>query len=322
MTVPRSRALVTGARGFVGARLCRRLLADRWIVEGVVRRAPADAGHGTNSGLSGAIPLWSADDSRSLAERLGAFRPDVVFNLAAKSQVEEALRQPIATFEANVAWVWRLLDAVRMLTPPPVVVHVSSEAVYGPSDGHPSLESDELRPRGHYAVSKAASELVARSFSETHGIPIVIARLGNVYGSGDPNHARLIPDILKHFRVGAPPRLREGRSKRGYLHVEDAVDALIGLASYAPKAGLACECFNVAAEQTHSSLEVAELAREAFGRPDVDILVADVAGSSNQSASTEKIKDAIGWHPKIALAAGLRAMVAEENGGDGSSEFA
>ncbi|GJE60970.1 dTDP-glucose 4,6-dehydratase 2 [Methylobacterium trifolii] len=305
------RVLVTGAAGFVGAWLCRRLLAERCAVAGLVRSPPAGNGLFARLCLADGVDLWIAEET-DLSARIRAFAPTAVVNLAGCSQVSVARADPAAAFRANTAFLWELLDALRLLAKPPAFIHASTEAVYGTGTGGGFREGDPTAPLGPYAASKAAGEIVVRSYAATYGLPTVIVRFGNIYGPGDPNHARLVPDLTRSFATDRPVRLRDGRSVRSYLHVDDAVDALLRLVAQAGRPDIRGEVFNVAGERAYTNLDVAQLARAASGRLSADIIVDEALDSTVQFASTEKIRRVLDWQPRISLADGLSGIAQEE----------
>ncbi|BAT61493.1 dTDP-glucose 4,6-dehydratase [Variibacter gotjawalensis] len=294
------RALVTGAAGFVGTRLCERLTDQGWIVAKLLRRRP------TSASVIDPATTW-IDGEDALSERLAAFAPHVIFNLAGFSQVAEARTNPTATFEANVAFVWRLLAAAQTLPQKSVIVQASSVVVYDPLGHGPMSEDEAVRPHGVYAASKASAEIILRSFE----LPTAVARLGNIYGPGDRNTARLIPHLVAQFSAGQNAFLREGGAQRSYLHVEDAVEALCALAEHAGKAGIHCETFNVAGLRPYSNRQIAEIARDVSGRPDLKINVETETASAARPISIERISKQVGWAPRIELRDGLRSLFNE-----------
>lgn len=312
MTMLLDRVLVTGAAGFVGSWLCRRLIDDGKAVAGLVRNHPAEQSLFARLGLMDQVDVWPASDTQHFSKRLESFKPTTVINLAGQSQIGAARENPAEAFRTNTAFAWELLDVLRQMEQPPALVHASTEAVYGSKGESRFREPDCAATLAPYAASKAAAEIVVRCYGATYDMPVVIVRFGNIYGPGDPNEARLIPDLTRSFAAEQPPRLREAHSVRTYLHVDDAVDALLHLAAHARDESIRGEVFNVAGERPYTNLEVARLAREASGRADIRIVVGDAPSRTVQHASTEKIRRMLDWHPRIDLADGLRQIASQE----------
>jgi nucleoside-diphosphate-sugar epimerase len=317
MTAASGRALVTGAAGFVGSWLCRRLIDEGYAVTGTVRHRPQTGSLFARLGLDG--PVASVPDPEGGLEVLiGQCRPDLVFNLAGQAEVRAALADPGRSFEVNAGFVWRLLDAVRAAAPTARIIHASSEAIYGEAGAEPSTEDSPFRATGPYESSKAAGDIVARSYAATFGLHLVVARLGNVYGPCDSHQSRLIPDLFRSLRAGRAPVLRTATAVRSFIHVDDVTEALLLLASHAGDDGVRGQAFNVSCADGHTTLEVARLASAAFGRPDLEPIVEGSAARevSVMRGSPARIAARLGWRARIALPDGLEQVAKHplENG--------
>lgn len=227
---------------------------------------------------------------------------DVVFHLAAQTIVGEAWRDPAATFEANVRLTWRVLDAAAGAR----VVVASTDQVYGPAPPLPCPETAPLAPEGPYPASKAAADLLARSF----GGDVVVARLGNVYGPGDRHGSRLVPGAVSAVLEGRRPVIRgAGSAERDLLHVDDAAAALVALAAK----GEAGEAYNVATGESHTVREVVDAVLRAAGsdlEPEVEGGAPPGEGG-RRALDIAKIESATGWRPRIGLEEGLRRTIQE-----------
>ena len=151
-----------------------------------------------------------------------------VFHLAAQTIVGTAADSPAPTFDANVRGTWTLLEACREHGVEAVVV-ASSDKAYGAHDELPYREDFALRPTAPYEASKAAADLIARSYWHSYGLPVAVTRFANIYGGGDTNFSRLIPEAVSAALDGRPPVLRsDGSPERDFLYVEDAARRLPG----------------------------------------------------------------------------------------------
>ena len=132
----------------------------------------------------------------------------LVFHLAARTIVADANREPLAAFEVNVRGTYNLLEACRLLDGPassPRVVVASSYHAYGRQAAGAYSERTALRPRHPYDVSKACADMIARSYAETYEMPVAITRMANIYGGGDLNWSRIVPDTARALARGARP---------------------------------------------------------------------------------------------------------------------
>jgi nucleoside-diphosphate-sugar epimerase len=275
----------------------------------LVAREPARDGLFSRLGLPARTRVVRVNDV-DLPELFAQLDVDVVFNLAGYSRVREALDQPANAFAANTAFVWTLLDAMRSMRTIARVVHASTDAVYG-STTEPATETYPLLATGPYEASKIAGEIVVRCFHALYRMPVVIARMSNVYGEDDENLGRLIPDLVTKLRVGETPVLNGGGlSVRSFIHVEDAIDALFALADRADQRGVMGETFNVPGIEPISTLEVARLAIAQFGGKGIEPIVRHVGSheTSFKFSSGAKIAERVGWRPKISLADGLARL--------------
>jgi CDP-glucose 4,6-dehydratase len=310
-----SRSLVTGAHGFVGSHLALALLARGEAVRVLDRPAPreADVGGPRRSaldllGIRDEVELAEADlrDADAVAGAVAGC--GMVFHLAAQTIVGVARSSPLETLEVNVRGAWNVFEACR-LQGTPRVVFASSDKAYGASPELPYREDFPLRAAYPYDASKAAADTIARSYATAYGVPLAVTRFANVYGGGDLNFSRLIPETVVAVLDGRPPVIRsDGSPERDFLHVDDAVSAYLAIAG-ALDDGAAGEAFNAGGERPHSVREVVESIVATAGA-DVE---PDFQGKGNpdgeidrQFVDSTKLRELTGWRPQVGLGDGLR----------------
>jgi CDP-glucose 4,6-dehydratase len=312
--VPAS-ALVTGGRGFVGAWLCRALLerGDRVVC---LDRPPPSTGLSRLAllGIDNEVACVDVDlgDDRDLSTILTEHRVEAVFHLAAQTIVGAAAASPVATFETNVRATWRLLEACRDRGVERVVV-ASSDKAYGSHRELPYREDFALRPRSPYEVSKAAADLIARTYWHSYRLPVAVTRFANVYGGGDTNFSRLVPEAVSAALDGRSPVLRsDGSPERDFLHVDDATAAYVAIAGALDRDDVRGEAFNAGGGRPHRVGEVVELiARLAGTGVEAEVRgIGSPAGEiDRQYVDSTKIRAALGWEPRVELEAGLRDTI-------------
>ena len=228
--------LVTGAQGFIGSWLASRLLDDGATVV-VPRRDVEPESRFVTDGIEERCVVVQADilDYEAMVRVINEHDVDAVFHLAAQTIVGTANRSPLSTFETNIRGTYNLLEACRAVgvvgDPVERVVVASSDKAYGDHDVLPYREDFALQPRYPYDVSKAATDMIARSYAVTYDLPVAVTRLANVYGGGDLNFSRVVPDTVRSLVQGKAPVIRsDGTPERDYLYVEDAVDAYLAVA--------------------------------------------------------------------------------------------
>jgi CDP-glucose 4,6-dehydratase len=302
--------LVTGGHGFVASNLARALL-ERGDTVTVLDLAPPP-----NSGLAlhkidSDVDLVQVDlrDAPAVEATIAAGEFDVVFHLAAQTLVGPAMADPTQTFEVNVRGTWSLLEACRRADVPAIVV-ASSDKAYGPSDELPYREDMRLQPASPYEASKAAADAIALSYRPAYGLPVAVTRFANIYGGGDPNFSRLIPEASAAVLDGRRPQIRsDGSPERDFLYVSDAVAAYLAVehavGAGGPGAG---EAFNAGGERPYSVAEVLKTIVEISGT-DLD---PEFLGTGNpdgeidrQYVDSAKLRGMTGWRPEVELRDGL-----------------
>jgi CDP-glucose 4,6-dehydratase len=316
--------LVTGAYGLLGGWLVTALL-ERGAVVTVIRRDQTGGSVLVASGLEPRVAVVHGDicSDGLVARALAEYEVDTVFHLAAQTLVPTANRSPLSTFETNMRGTWLLLEACRTLEIPRVVV-ASSDKAYGRHERLPYREDFALQPRFPYDVSKAATDLLARSYWHTWGLPVAVTRFANLYGGGDVNGSRLVPEAVTAALAGRPPVVRsDGSPERDFLYVEDAVEAYLAIAGAlepsaddaaadapGPAAG---EAFNAGGGQPHRVLDVVRLICRLAGtgvEPDVRGAGTPAGEIDRQYVDASKLRAMTGWEPRVTLQQGLERTIA------------
>jgi CDP-glucose 4,6-dehydratase len=313
--VPASSALVTGGLGFVGAWLCRELLGRGQRVVSLDRAAREGRPSGLALlGIEDQVVEAEGDllDPDLLARTLASHQVSVVFHLAAQTIVGTAATSPAPTFETNVRGTWTLLEACREQAVERVVV-ASSDKAYGTHDDLPYREDFALRPTAPYESSKAAADLIARSYWHSYGLPVAVTRFANVYGGGDTNFSRLIPEAVSAALDGRRPVLRsDGSPERDFLYVEDAARAYLAIADALDRDEVRGQAFNAGGGRPHPVGEVVELIARLAGtgvEPDVRGTGTPAGEIDRQYVDPAKIRELVGWEPEVDLEEGLRRTI-------------
>jgi CDP-glucose 4,6-dehydratase len=235
---------------------------------------------------------------------------NTVFHLGAKTQVKQANRHPYTTWETNIRGTYTLLEALRQHGGVERIVVASSDKAYGPHRDLPYREGHALQASYPYDVSKAATDMIARSYAATYGMPIAVTRLANVYGPGDVNWARVIPDTARSLVRGEPPViLSDGTPERDYLYVEDAAEAYLAVLGSLDDPANYGRAWNAGWGQPRSVLEVVKLLIEISGhKVEPEIRGKALDGElDRQFLDPTAIREELGWAPKWDMERGLRA---------------
>lgn len=301
-----STILVTGGTGFVGTHLIESLLHQGFknIHTTTFSKDQISVGEPLlPSSNIHQLDLTNAEATADLFERL---RPERVFHLASLSVVSESFERSRAVLVNNLLLQSSVLEAMRRFTPKARVLIVSSGEVYGGSGEatKPLVESAPLRPKNPYAVSKAAQELLALSYFDTYGIPLVVARPFNHTGEGQ-TPLFVVPAFAKQV-VAVERELQESiavgdlSKERDFLDVKDVVAAYQLLI----EKGVAGEVYNVSSGKSTS---IDGILKMLIAQAKADVLVvqdqtrirpSDVATVCGDSSKLQQL----GWKPTHKLA--------------------
>ena len=305
---------VTGATGLVGAWLVKRLVEHGAEVTCLVRDW-VPRSELVQAGLLEKVNVVRGDvrDQDGLERAIGEFETDTVIHLAAQTIVGIANRNPVSTFETNVAGTWALLEACRRSPRVKQVVLASSDKAYGDHEKLPYGEDAPLHGTHPYDVSKSCADLIGQSYARSFGLPVVITRCGNFYGGGDLNWNRIIPGTIRSVLRGERPVIRsDGTYVRDYFYVEDGAAAYMLLAEkLAANPALRGEAFNFSNELQVTVRELVDRILRQMGSSLVpEVLNEAQREIKHQYLSAEKARRVLGWKPLFTLEQGLERTLA------------
>lgn len=308
------RALVTGATGMVGSWMVKRLLAEGVEVVALVR----DWNPHSELIRSGDINRvnvinGSLEDYAALDRAINKHEVDTVFHLGAQTIVGTALRSPYQTFEANIRGTYNLLEVCRLQSSMvKSIVIASSDKAYGDVEVLPYNEEMPMNGRHPYDVSKSCTDLLAATYSHTYGMPITIARCGNIYGGGDLNWSRIVPGTILSVVKNESLLIRsDGTFLRDYIYVLDVVEAYMLLASRASEDGVRGEGFNFSCEEPMNVLDISGKVKEIMGRTDLAPTILNQAKAEirDQYLDSRKAREVLDWSPRYGTEEGLRQTI-------------
>ncbi|MDL0428549.1 GDP-mannose 4,6-dehydratase [Bacillus amyloliquefaciens] len=303
---------VTGCTGLLGSCLVKELIDQGASVTGLVRDTVPKSNLYQGEQVKQMNIVEGALEDLDVIERaLGEYEIDTVFHLAAQAIVGVANRNPISTFEANILGTWNILEACRRHPLIKRVIVASSDKAYG---DHPTLPYDENMPlqgKHPYDVSKSCADLLSHTYFNTYGLPVCITRCGNLYGGGDLNFNRIIPQTIQLVLNGEAPEIRsDGTFIRDYFYIEDAVEAYLLLAEKMEELNLAGEAFNFSNE---IQLTVLELVEKILKAMDSDLKPKVLNQGSHeikhQYLSAEKARKLLNWTPAHTIDEGLEKTI-------------
>lgn len=289
------RIAVTGAAGFIGSHLVDRLLNDGHIVLGIDGETYA----ANIENLRLAKKNERFDYRKTLIESpecfgtLEEWAPDVVFNLAAESHVDNSIADPRPFLKSNVEGTLNLLEYVKKSGCR--YFQISTDEVYGHlhMGQQPFSENTKINPRSPYASSKAAADLFVKSYVETYGINAIVTRCSNNFGHRQHGE-KLIPTIVRSCVNGSQiPVYGKGENIRDWIWVEDHVDALVFLLQY----GNPGEIYNIGSRNEWKNIDLVEEIRKIIPGNHSVSFVTDRLGHDFRYAIDNVKMRMLGWEP-------------------------
>ena len=308
------RVFVTGATGIVGSWVVKDLLErEAEIVALVYDANPQSELYRTHLIERLNVVNGCLEDFQTLQRAITTYEVDTVIHLGAQALVGVALRDPLQTFQANVCGTWNVLEACRIQSDlVKRVVVASSDKAYGEQDQLPYVEEMPLLGRQPYEVSKSCADAIAQAYFQSYGLPVAIARCGNIYGGGDLNWSRIVPGTIRSLFCGQPPVLRsDGNYIRDYIYVKDVARAYLTLAENISSPTVAGECFNFSPESRVTVLEMVYEIRQAMKCEHIAPKITNSAKGEirNQYLCSAKARRVLGWKPAYSLKEGLEETV-------------
>jgi dTDP-glucose 4,6-dehydratase len=306
------RVLVTGGSGFIGCNFLRLVVAERPETEWVNLDALTYAGWPENTEDFAEAENYrfvhgSIEDGM-LVEALLAEGFDAVVNFAAESHVDRSIAGPRVFVETNVLGTQNLLEAARRHGVERFL-QISTDEVYGSlgPDDPPFTEESPLEPNSPYSASKASADLLCRAYHETYGMPVMVTRCSNNYGSYQYPE-KLIPSFIRHALEERPvPLYGDGLNVRDWLHVEDHCRAVALVLEKGEPGGI----YNVGGDNERTNLETTRLILAQLGKSeDLISFVTDRFGHDRRYAiDSTRLQRELGWRPTHTFEDGIRETI-------------
>lgn len=305
------RVLVTGYEGFLGSWLTKAFIKEGANVTGLDLIYKRPKSILMPEGLHSLMKCIKGDisDLSLIKHTIKKYKPEIIFHLAAEAIVIKANKNPIKTFKSNIQGTWNILEACRDNKDIECLVIASSDKAYGTQKILPYTENTPLCGKHPYDVSKSCADLLAIAYYNTYKVPLCVTRCGNIYGPGDLNFSRIVPDTIKSLIKGKELIIRsDGKFTRDYVYVEDIVNGYMVLAEKIKKLKLYGEAFNFSNEKPITVLDLFKSTVRVYGRKTIKLKILNKAKDEirHQYLSAKKAKKVLGWSPKHTLKDGLK----------------
>ncbi len=306
--------LVTGSTGFVGAQLVQRLSQDLNNKIICIERDGANLPK-VVSGFFTTLPRTKTlhgdiTDFDFMRRVIADEEINEVFHFAANSIVRSCANDPLTAYRINVIGTLNLLEAIRVAG----MNHIKSICI-STSDkamGHslqPYNETSFLKPKYTYEATKACQDIVSQNYFHNYGLPVKILRCSNIYGPGDPNHSRIIPNTILKLNKNERPILFSGVANyiREFVFIDDVLDAFQLVNDKADPG----EIFCVGGTESIKVIDLVKKITALHGstlEPEIRDRAENFREIENQWIDAAKLKG-MGWKPKWSLEKGLQETI-------------
>jgi dTDP-glucose 4,6-dehydratase len=298
---------VTGCLGFIGSHVTRQCLDLGWFVIGVDKCTYA-----SNEQFLPEFEKYSNFKfiNKDINDLEKLYDCDYVINTAAETHVDNSIASSDVFLKSNVNGVHHLLKLIREKSGfnMPVLLHFSTDEVYGDIEEGFHNEEDLLKPSNPYSATKAAADMLVLAWARTYKVPYVIIRPTNNYGIGQYVE-KLVPKTVKYLSIGRKIDLHDkGRPRRTWLHASDTADAVITIIN----AGVVNEIYNISGNYEVDNLTVVSKILNLMGLHEpIETYIVDFVRPGQDvryAIADEKLK-ALGWIPQADFDTELEKIV-------------
>jgi len=304
---------ITGYEGFLGSNLTKTLLdygAKIWGLDIITHRKTtllSDRELNKIKIIRGNVINFSL-----ISEIIEKNNIEFIFHLAAETLVGKCNKNPLKAFSTNIKGTWNILEASRNSNSVKAIVVASSDKAYGTPKELPYKEKSPLSGCHPYDVSKSCTDLLAHAYFCTYHLPVCITRCGNIYGPGDFNFSRIVPDTIRSALRGETLIIRsDGKFTRDYNYVDDIVEGYLLLAQKMESLRLYGEAFNFSNESPMSVLKLVKIISKILGQNKANYRITNIVKNEikHQYLSSEKAYKILKWSPQYTLEAGLKKTI-------------
>lgn len=308
------RVFVTGAFGLLGSTITELLVRMGASVVVMQRdHVPSSRLFETEAHKRVAVVRGDFEDYDLVSRTLNDYEIETVFHVGAQAIAPIANRAPLSTFKTNIMGTANVLEAARLAPTVKRVVVASSDKAYGDQPILPYTEDAPLQGRHPYDVSKSCTDLLAQCYFKTYKLPVCITRCGNLYGPGDLNFNRIVPETIKMAAQDKPLMIRsDGTFVRDYFFMRDAANGYLTIAENMDRPEIVGQAFNLSTGNGMTVLKIVDHVLTALNKTHLQPVILNQAKAEihDQTLSSEKAGRLLGWKPMYTVEEGLAETVA------------
>ena len=237
---------------------------------------------------------------------------NIIFHTGAITQVLEGLKYPLKTYKNNIMGTINILECIRQINPKIILIYSSSDKAYGEIKKRNYLESDNLNSIYPYDLSKTCSDLICQSYSKVYNLKVAIVRCGNLFGPGDFNKNRIIPETILSTIKNQRLKIRSsGKLIRDYLYVDDAVKAYFMIMNKLKNSNSKILIYNVGSKDNLSVIKLVNMILGLMKRKDLKPIILNKSKKELklQKLNDNKIRKELKWRQSITIKKGLNKTI-------------
>ena len=310
------KVVVTGGSGFIGSNLVKYLLKKKYFVINIDKLGYSANPYNTknlNENKNYIFFKVDLNNKKKIIKILKKYKPCGIFNLAAETHVDRSIDNPKNFIHSNILGTYNLLESILSCKQKIILVHISTDEVYGDIIKGRSDEKYPYNPSSPYSSSKASADLLIKGYIRTYKIPAIITNCCNNYG---PNQfpEKLIPKLIFNIINNKPlPIYGRGRNSREWMHVQDHCEALL-LIFLKGKIG---ESYNIGSGMNLKNIDIAKrllkIAKykslKNFKNTKIKFVKDRPGHDFRYALNNKKIKKILRWKAKINLDSGLSQTI-------------
>jgi len=303
--------LVTGGLGLLGKPLVTFLKKKKYNVF-VLDRSKNKKRNRLIKGKNTNFIYGNYQNKNFLKKTIKNRKINIIFHTGAVTQVLEGLKYPLKTYKNNIMGTINILECIRQINPKIMLIYSSSDKAYGEIKKRNYLESDNLNSIYPYDLSKTCSDLICQSYSKVYNLKVAIVRCGNLFGPGDFNKNRIIPETILSTLKNQCLRIRSsGKLIRDYLYVDDAVKAYFMIMNKLKNNNSKILIYNVGSKDNLSVLKLVNMILGLMKRKDLKPIILNKSKKELklQKLNDNKIRKELKWRQSITIKKGLNKTI-------------